>query len=87
MPSTMTPKECIDLVTPEADRQPCARHSALPSHAVAVTLSFDLTADTPLPVSAQGIAGDDNDRRGGDALHDSDRPPDLPRLYEMRENA
>ena len=83
----MTPEECIDLVTPEADRQPRTRCSALPSHAATVTLSFDLTTDTPLPVSARGIAGDDNDRHGGDAHHDSDRPPDLPRLYETRENA
>ncbi len=79
----MTPKECIDLVTPEADRQPRARRSALPSHAaVAATLSFGLTADTPPPISAQGIADVDNDRRGGDGRNDSDRPPDLPHLHE-----
>ena len=83
----MTPKECINLVTPEADRQPRVRRSALPSHAAAVTLSFDLTSDTPSPVLAQGIADDDNDYHGGDAHHDSNRPPDLPRLHEMRENA
>ena len=85
-PATMIPKECIDLVTPEADRQPRARRSALPSHAAAVTLSFDLTTETPLPVSARGIADDDNDRRGGNACHDSDRPPDLPRLHKTRDN-
>jgi hypothetical protein len=45
-------------------------------------LSFDLTADTPSPVSARGIADDDNDRRGGDARNDSARPPDLPHLHE-----
>ena len=78
----MTIKECFDLVTPEADRQPRARHSALPSHTATVTLSFDLTASTPLPVSARGIADNNNDRRGGIALHDSDRPPDLPHLHE-----
>ena len=84
MPGTMTPEECIDLVTPKADRQSHAQHSALPSHAVAVTLLFDLTADTLLPVSARGIADDDNDCRGGDAHHDSDHPPDLPLLCETR---
>ena len=84
----MMPEECIDLVTPEADRQPRTRRSALPSHshAATVTLSFDLTTATPLPVSARGIADDDNDRRSGDARHDSDRPPDIPRLRETREN-
>ena len=51
----------------------------LPSHdAAAVTLSFDLTTDTPLPVSARGIADDDNHRRGGDVRHDSDHPPQPP---------
>ena len=60
----MTIEECIDLVTPEADRQPCARCSVLPSHAAAEALPIDLTADTPPPVSARGIADDENDRRG-----------------------
>ena len=80
----MTPEEIIDLLTPEADRQPRAQRSALPSQAATVTLSFNLTADTPFPVSARGIADNDNDRRGGDAHHDSDRPPDLPLLRETR---
>ena len=83
MPATMTPEECIDLVTPEADRQPRARGSALPSHdAAAVTLSFDLTTNTPLPVSARGIADNDKHRRSGNARHDSYRPPNLPNLHE-----
>ena len=93
-PATMTTGECIDLVSPEADKQPCARRSALPSHEVAVTLSFDLTANTntPPPVSARGIADDENyhrgggDAGGGDARNDSNRPPDIPRLHEMRED-
>ena len=77
----MTPK-IINLVTPEADKKPCVRSSALPSLAAAAATSlFDLTADTPSPVSARGIADDDNKNcRGGDAHHDVDRPPDLPRL-------
>ena len=76
----MTPVEYIDLVTPEADRKPRARRIPLPSlAAAAATLSFDLTADTPSPVSARGIADDVNDRRGGDARDGSDRrPPDIP---------
>jgi len=88
IPAKMTPKKNIDLVTPEADRQPInlltpeANSSALSSYAATVTLSFDLTADAPLPVSARGIADNDNDRRGGEAHHDSDRPPDLPLLRE-----
>ena len=82
----MTPEKIIDLLTPKADRQPCAQCSALPSHAVMGTLSFDLTADTPLPILAQGIANNDNDHLGGDARNDSDCPPDLPRLREMRKN-
>ena len=45
-------------------------------------MSFDLTTDTPLPVSTRGISDNDNDHRGGDAHNDSDRPPDLPLLYE-----
>jgi hypothetical protein len=83
----MTPDKYIDLNTPEADRQPCARCSALTSHAAAVTLPIDLTADTPPPVSARGIADDKNVRRSGDARNESDRPPDLPRLHKTRENA
>jgi hypothetical protein len=84
----MTIKECIDLVTPEADRQPRARCSVLPSDAAAETfLPINLTADTPPPVSARGIADDENDRRDGDSRSDSDRPPDLPLLHETRENA
>jgi len=83
----MTPEKIIDLLTPEADRQPRAQRSALPSHAVMVTLSFDLTADTPLPISARGIADNDNDHRGGNARNDSDCPPDLPRFRETRKNA
>ena len=73
-------EECIDLVTPEADRKPRARRIPLPSlAAAAATLSFDLTADTPSPVSARGIADNDNNRRGGDARNGSDRrPPDIP---------
>ena len=83
----MTPEECIDLVTPEADKQPCTRHSALPSlDAVVVTSLFDLTADTPSPVSARGIVDDGNDRRGSEVRHDSDRLPNLPRLHETHEN-
>ena len=84
----MTPDKYIDLISPEADRQPRARCSALPSHVAAEALPIDLTADTPHPVSARGIADDENDRRGGDAArNDFDRPPDLPRLHETRENA
>ena len=84
----MTPKKIIDIVTHKADRQPIdlltpeADSSALPSHLATVTLSFDLTADTPLLVLAQGIADNDNNHRGGDARNDSDRPPDLPLLCE-----
>ena len=77
----MTPVECIDLNTPEANKNPRARRSALPSHAAVVTLSFDLTADTPSPVLARGIADDDNDRRCGDG------PPDLPHLHETSPEA
>ena len=84
----MTIEECIDLVTPKADRQPRARCSALPSHAAAEALPINLTTDTPTPVSARGIADNENDRRGGsDSRNDSDHPPDLPSLHEMRENA
>ena len=68
----MTPDK-IDLVSPQANKE---SRRALPSHAAAVTLSIDLTADTPPPVSARGIADDVNDRRGGDARNVSDRPPD-----------
>ncbi len=51
-------------------------------------MPIDLTADTPPPVSARGIADDENYRRGGgDSRNDSDRPPDLPHLHETRENA
>ena len=56
----------------------CAQPSALPSHAAAVTLSFDLTADTPPSV---------NDRRGGNARHDFDHPPNLPHLHETSKYA
>jgi hypothetical protein len=87
IPATMTPDKYIDLITPEADRQPHARHSALSSNAAAGSLSIDLTADTPPPVSACGIADDVNDRRGGDERNDFYRPPDLPRLHETRESA
>jgi hypothetical protein len=84
----MTPNEFIDLVTPEADRKSRAQRSALTSlHVVTATSLFDLTADTPPPVSARGIADDENDHRGGDARDDSNRPPDIPRLHETRENA
>ena len=85
----MTPNKdkVIDLNTPEADRQPRARHSALP-YATAEASPIDLTAETPPPDSARGIADDEIDyRRGGDALSDYDRPPNLPRLHESRENA
>jgi len=85
----MTPDKdkVIDLNTPEADRQPRARRSALHSYAAAEASPIDLTADTPPPDSARGIADDDiDDRHGGDALSDYDRPPNLPRLHESREN-
>jgi hypothetical protein len=50
-------------------------------------LPIDLTADTPPPVSARGIADDENVCCGGDdARNDFDRPPYLPRLHETREN-
>ncbi len=39
---------------------------------------LDLTTKTPSPVSARGIADDNNDCRGGDPRHDADRPPDIP---------
>ena len=55
-----------------------AQPSALPSHAAAVTLSFDLTADTPPSV---------NDRRGGNARHDFDHLPNLPHLHETSKYA
>ena len=87
IPATMTSDKYIDLITPEADRQPSALRCALSSYAAAESLSIDLTANTLPPVSARGIADDINDRRGGDARNDSDRPPDLPRLHETRENA
>ncbi len=87
IPAAMTPDKYIDLITPEADRQPRARRSALSSNAAAGSLSIDLTANTLPPVSACGIADDINDRRGGDARNDSYRPPDLPRLHETRESA
>jgi hypothetical protein len=78
-PQTMMPEECIDLVTPKADKKPRARRCALPSLAAAAATSlFDLTAGTPPPVSARGIADDDNDPRGSNACHDSDRPPNIP---------
>ena len=83
----MTPDKYIDLITPEADRQPRARRSALSSNAAVGTLSIDLTADTSPPVSARGIADDVNDHRGGDVRNDSYCPPDLPRLHETRESA
>jgi len=83
----MTPK-IINLVTPKADKKPRAQSSALPSLAAAAATSlFDLTADTPSPISARGIADDDNDCRGGNAHHDVDRQPDLPRLPGMRKYA
>ena len=54
--ATMMPGECIDLLTPEADKKPHTRSSALPSlTTAAATLLFDLTADTPPPVSARGM--------------------------------
>ena len=82
----MTPNKYIDLNTPEADRRPRARCSALPSHVAAEALPIDLTADTPPPpVSARGIADDENGG-GNDVRNDFDRPPDLPRLHETREN-
>ena len=84
----MTPDKYIDLNTPEADRQPRARCSASPSHVAAEALPIDLTADTPPPVSARGIADNENYPRGGDDVrNDFDRPPYLPRLHEMCENA
>ena len=85
----MTHKKIINLFTPEADRQPIdlltpeANSSALPSHVAMGTLSFDLTTDTPLLVSARGIADNDNDHCCRNAHHDSDRPSDLPLLREM----
>ena len=83
----MTTNKYIDLNTPEADRQPRARCKALPSHVAAEALPIDLTADTPPPVSARGIADDENVRRGGDDAHnDFDRPPYLPCLHKTREN-
>ena len=76
----MTPDKYIDLISPEADRQPSARFSAFTSDAAAEALPIDLTADTPPPVSARGIADDENICRGGDdARNDFDRPPYLPR--------
>ncbi len=58
----MTPDKdkYIDLNTPEADRQPRARRSALP-YATAEASPIDLTAETPPPDSARGIA--DESRR------------------------
>ena len=85
----MTPNKdkYIDLNTPEADRQPRARRSALP-YATAEASPIDLTTETPPPDSARGIADDENVRRGGDdARNDIDRPPYLPRLHESHENA
>ena len=80
--------EYIDLISPEADRQPRARCSAFTSDVAAEALPIDLTVDTPPPVSARGIADDENVRRGGDDAHnDIDRPPYLPRLHESHENA
>ena len=87
--TTMTPNKdkYIDLNTPEADRQPRARRSAFP-YATAEASPIALTAATPPPDSARGIADDEiEDCRGVDALSDYDRPPDLPRLLESRENA
>ncbi len=51
-------------------------------------MPIDLTADTPPPVSARGIADDENVCPGGgvDARNDFDRPPDLPCLHVTREN-
>ena len=77
----MTPVECLDLNTPEANKKPRARRSVLPSHAAEVTLSFDLTADTPSLVLARGIVNNDKDCRGGDG------PPDLPHLHETSPEA
>jgi len=54
--AAMMPEECINLLAPEADKKPHARSNALPSLATAaVTLLFDLTANTPPPVSARGM--------------------------------
>jgi len=46
--------------------------------AAAVSSLFDLTAGTPTPVSARGIADGDNDHHGSDARHESNRLPNLP---------
>jgi hypothetical protein len=53
--------ELIDLTSP---KEPSARRSALPSHATAAEITFfDLTAaESPSPVSAQGISIDDRER-------------------------
>ena len=84
----MTPEEGIDLITPKANEQPRSRRSALLSlDAAAATSLFDLTADTPSPVSARGIVNDDNDHSGGNVRHDSDRPHDLPRIPGTRVHA
>ena len=71
----MTPNEIIDLVTPKADKKLRPLRRTLPPPA-----AINLTANTPSPVSACCIADDDNDYYGGNAHHDSDRPPSLPRL-------
>jgi hypothetical protein len=51
--------EVIDLVTPP--KEPSTRRSTLPSHAAAAEITFfDFTAaESPSPVSAQGISNDD----------------------------
>ena len=53
--------ELIDLTSP---KEPGAQRSALPSHAAAAEITFfDLTAaESPSPVSAQGISIDDRER-------------------------
>ena len=69
----------IDLLTPEANKKPQARHKAFPPPApVGVSSLVDLTAD--LLVSFCCINDNDNDHRGIDACLDYDRPPGLPRL-------
>lgn len=71
----MTPY-IINLITPKADQKPRARRSASsPPAAAAVYSLLDLTAKTPSPVLAQGIADDDDDCRCSDARHDADRVP------------
>ena len=75
-----------DLLTPDAEKKPRARHHMLPPPAaVAATSLVDLTVNSPLLVSFRSVGFDDKDHRHCDrhcvkAHHENDSLPDIPCL-------